>query len=82
MPVTSCRASFECLCNVFPDPGMTVAAIDRFVHHSTIFELHKVEGYRRKAAARQQQKQRANDKTQRRRQPPADNDNQTEEPQP
>src|SRR5207249_1171235 len=26
--------------NVFPDPGMTVAAIDRLVHHSTIFELN------------------------------------------
>ena len=25
--------------NVFPDPGMTVAAIDRLIHHSTIFEL-------------------------------------------
>ena len=68
--------------NVFPDPGMTVAAIDRLVHHSTIFELHKVESYRGKAAARQQQKQRANDKAQRQRQSPADNDNQSEEPQP
>ena len=27
--------------NVFPDPGMTVAAIDRLVHHSTIFELQQ-----------------------------------------
>jgi DNA replication protein DnaC len=35
--------------NVFPDPGMTVAAIDRLVHHSTIFELN-VESYRRKKA--------------------------------
>jgi len=29
--------------NVFPDPGMTVAAIDRLAHHSTIFELNDVE---------------------------------------
>jgi DNA replication protein DnaC len=54
--------------NVFPDPGMTVAAIDRLVHHSTIFELHKVESYRGKEAARQQNIQRDNDKQNRRRQ--------------
>ena len=48
--------------NVFPDPGMTVAAIDRLVHHSTIFELHKVESYRGKEAARQQKIQRDNEK--------------------
>jgi len=47
--------------NVFPDPGMTVAAIDRLVHHSTIFELNKVESYRGKAAARQQKLRRDND---------------------
>ena len=35
--------------DVFPDPGMTVAAIDRLVHHSTIFELN-VESYRRRKA--------------------------------
>lgn len=35
--------------NVFPDPAMTVAAIDRLVHHATIFELN-VESYRRKHA--------------------------------
>ena len=62
--------------NVFPDPGMTVAAIDRLVHHSTIFELNKVESYRGKVAARQQQTQRANDKAQRRRQSSGDDDNQ------
>ena len=65
--------------NVFPDPGMTVAAIDRLVHHSTIFELNKVESYRGKAAARQQQTQRANDNAQRRRQSSGGDDNQTTE---
>ena len=33
------------------DPAMTVAAIDRLVHHATIFELN-VESYRRRAATR------------------------------
>jgi DNA replication protein DnaC len=64
---------------VFVDPGMTVAAVDRLVHHSTIFELNKVESYRGKVAARQQQTQRANDKAQRRRQSPDTDDNQTTE---
>ena len=60
--------------NVFPDPGMTVAAIDRLVHHSTIFELHKVESYRGKQAARDQKIQRDNDKKeQRKRQSSSDN---------
>src|ERR1017187_8855086 len=68
--------------NVFPDPGMTVAAIARLVHHSTIFELHKVESYRGKEAARQQKIQRDNDKAQRRRQSSTDNDNHPKEPQP
>ena len=66
--------------NVFPDPGMTVAAIDRLVHHSTIFKLHQVESYRGKQAARQQKTQRDNDKANRRRQPPSDNDNHPQEP--
>jgi DNA replication protein DnaC len=35
--------------NVFPDPAMTIAAIDRLVHHSVIFEMN-VESYRRRAA--------------------------------
>ena len=34
---------------VFPDPAMTVAAIDRLVHHATIFEMN-VESYRRRTA--------------------------------
>ena len=68
--------------SVFPDPGMTVAAIDRLVHHSTIFELNNVESYRSKAAARQQKLRRDNDKTNRRRQSSNDNDNHPEEPSP
>ncbi len=35
---------------VFPDAAMTLAAVDRLVHHSTIIELN-VESYRRRAAA-------------------------------
>lgn len=34
---------------IFPDPAMTLAAVDRLVHHATIFEVN-VESYRRKAA--------------------------------
>ena len=49
---------------MFPDPAMSVAAIDRLVHHSTIFELN-VESYRRKTAASDKQTQRDNDKRQR-----------------
>ena len=46
---------------VFPDVGMTVAAIDRLVHHSTIFELN-VESYRRKKATSDQQTRRDSEK--------------------
>jgi DNA replication protein DnaC len=38
---------------VFPDKAMTVAAIDRLVHHATILELN-VDSYRRRAAANRQ----------------------------
>jgi DNA replication protein DnaC len=34
---------------VFPDPAMTLAAVDRLVHHSTILEMN-VESYRRRTA--------------------------------
>jgi DNA replication protein DnaC len=34
---------------IFPDAAMTLAAVDRLVHHSTLFELN-VESYRRRAA--------------------------------
>jgi DNA replication protein DnaC len=39
---------------VFPDPAMTLAAVDRLVHHSTIFELN-VESYRRRTAMQRKQ---------------------------
>ena len=34
---------------VFPDPAMTLAAVDRLIHHATIFEMN-VDSYRRRAA--------------------------------
>ena len=34
---------------VFPDQAMTLAAIDRLVHHATILEMN-VQSYRRNAA--------------------------------
>ena len=34
---------------VFPDPTMTLAAVDQLVHHATIFEMN-VESYRRRVA--------------------------------
>src|SRR3984893_14662055 len=43
--------------DVSPAPGMTVAAIDRLVHHSTIFELN-VESYRRRKASDKQKERR------------------------
>ena len=67
---------------VFPDPGMTVAAIDRLVHHSTIFEMNNVESYRSKMAARQQKIQRDNDKAQRQRQSSKEDDKHPKEPTP
>lgn len=42
---------------IFPDPAMTLAAVDRLVHHATIFEMN-VESYRRKAAQNAQPKHR------------------------
>ncbi|WP_303758601.1 IS21-like element helper ATPase IstB [Sphingobium yanoikuyae] len=38
---------------VFPDPAMTLAAVDRLVHHATIFEMN-VESYRRRSAIQRQ----------------------------
>ena len=36
---------------IFPDPSMTVAVVDRLVHHATILELN-TDSYRRKSAAK------------------------------
>jgi DNA replication protein DnaC len=38
---------------IFPDPAMTLAAVDRLVHHATIFEMN-VESYRRRTAVQRQ----------------------------
>jgi DNA replication protein DnaC len=40
---------------VFPDPAMTLAAVDRLVHHATIFEIN-VDSYRRRAALERKHK--------------------------
>ena len=39
---------------VFPDQAMTLAAVDRLVHHATILEMN-VESYRRRAALERKQ---------------------------
>jgi len=39
---------------IFPDQAMTLAAVDRLVHHATIFEMN-VDSYRRKAAIKKSQ---------------------------
>lgn len=39
---------------VFPDPAMTLAAVDRLVHHASIFEMN-VESYRRRHAVNKKQ---------------------------
>ena len=39
---------------IFPDQAMTLAAVDRLVHHATIIEMN-VESYRRRAAIEQKQ---------------------------
>ena len=41
--------------NIFADPSMTVAAIDRVVHHSTIIEI-QAESYRKRQAINHNQK--------------------------
>ena len=44
------NAPFSAWDEVFPDKAMTIAAVDRLVHHATILEMN-VESYRRRAAA-------------------------------
>ena len=39
--------------SVFSDPAMTLAAVDRLVHHANIFEMN-VESYRRRSALQRQ----------------------------
>jgi DNA replication protein DnaC len=39
---------------VFPDPAMTLAAVDRLVHHASIFEMN-VDSYRRRTALQRKQ---------------------------
>jgi DNA replication protein DnaC len=48
--ITTCNQPFSAWNEIFPDPAMTVAAIDRLVHHATILELN-TESYRRRKAA-------------------------------
>ena len=48
--ITTCNQPFSTWDQIFPDPAMTVAAIDRLVHHATILELN-TESYRRRTAA-------------------------------
>ena len=40
---------------VFPDQAMTLAAVDRLVHHATIFEMN-VESYRRRTALKRKRR--------------------------
>ncbi len=39
---------------IFPDAAMTLAAVDRLVHHATIFEMN-VDSYRRRTAVERKQ---------------------------
>jgi hypothetical protein len=48
--IITCNQPFSEWNQIFPDPAVTVAAIDRLVHHSTIIEIN-TESYRRRTAA-------------------------------
>jgi DNA replication protein DnaC len=45
---------------VFPDAAMTLAAVDRLVHHAVILEMN-VESYRQRSAAARQNRRAASD---------------------
>jgi DNA replication protein DnaC len=62
---------------IFPDPAMTLAAVDRLVHHATIFELN-VESYRRRTAIERKQGRPAVHATPKNVGVPASRDNQPE----
>ena len=47
--IITCNQSFKQWDAIFPDKAMTVAAIDRIIHHSTILELN-VPSYRKRSA--------------------------------
>ena len=47
--IVTCNQPFSAWEQIFPDPAMTVAAIDRLVHHATILEFN-TESYRRRTA--------------------------------
>jgi DNA replication protein DnaC len=49
--VITCNQPFSEWGQIFPDPAVTVAAIDRLVHHATILELN-IESYRRRVAGK------------------------------
>ena len=49
--VVTCNQPFSEWDKIFPNPAMTVAAIDRLVHHATILEFN-AESYRRRTAAK------------------------------
>jgi DNA replication protein DnaC len=53
--ITTCNQPFSAWNEIFPDPAITVAAIDRLVHHATVLELN-TESYRRRAALRKSAK--------------------------
>ena len=44
--------------SIFPDSMMTVAAVDRLIHHGVIFEI-KLESYRRQVATTRSNKSKA-----------------------